>query len=141
MDRYRAEIERGLGKTVLNAMLAELDDHMGEAWEEAFRHHLRRLAGSGALGEDVVAIGRWWREGSEEDIDAVVLAGRTREAVLVGEAKWTKSIDAVPLLRALERKAERLSRVRQPLRFSVCARERVRNAPGRSLAVTAADIF
>jgi len=141
VDRYRAEIERGLGKTVLNAMLTELDDHMGEAWEEAFRHHLRRLAGEGALGEDVVAIGRWWKEGDAQEIDAVVLAGRSREAALVGEAKWTKSLDAVPLLRTLERKAERLPRVRQPLRFAVCAREQVRNATAGSLAVTAADIF
>jgi hypothetical protein len=141
VDRYRAEIERGLGKTVLNAMLTELDDHMGEAWEEAFRHHLRRLAAGGALGEDVVAIGRWWREAGEEEIDAVVLAGRSREAALVGEAKWNKSVDAGPLLRILERKAEKLPRIRDPLRFAVCARERVRNAPARSLTVTSADIF
>jgi hypothetical protein len=114
---------------------------MGEAWEEAFRHHLRRLAAEGALGEDVVAIGRWWREAGEEEIDAVVLAGRSREAALVGEAKWKKSVDAGPLLRILERKAEKLPRVREPLRFAVCARERVRNAPNRSLAVTSADIF
>jgi uncharacterized protein len=141
VDRYRAEIERGLGKTVLNAMLTELDDHMGETWEEAFRHHLRRLAGEGILGEDVVAIGRWWREGGEEEIDAVVLAGRSREAALVGEAKWKRSVDARPLVRTLERKAERLPRIRQPLRFAVCARERVRDAPPQSLAVTSADIF
>jgi AAA+ ATPase superfamily predicted ATPase len=139
-DRYRAEIERGLGKTVLTAMLTELDDHMGGPWEEAFRLHLRRLAAEGALGDDVVAIGRWWAEPGEE-IDAVVLAGRSREAALVGEAKWSRSVDAGPLLRLLERKAEKLPRVRAPLRLAVCARERVRNPPARSLAVTSADLF
>lgn len=141
VDRYRAEIERGLGKTILNAMLTELDDHMGEVWEEALRHHLRRLAAEGELGEDVVAIGRWWKEGGEEEIDAVVLVGRSREAALVGEAKWKKSVDAGPIVRTLERKAESLPRVREPLRFAVSARERVRNPPARALAVTSADIF
>jgi AAA+ ATPase superfamily predicted ATPase len=140
-DRYRAEIERGLGKTVLTAMLTELDDHMGGPWEEALRLHLRRLAAEGGLGDDVVAIGRWWTEAGDEEIDAVVLAGRSREAALVGEAKWKRSVDAGPLLRVLERKAERLPRVRAPLRVAVCARERVHNSPPGALAVTSADIF
>jgi AAA+ ATPase superfamily predicted ATPase len=141
VDRYRAEIERGLGKTIVNAMLSELDDHMGEVWEEAFRHHLRRLAAEGALGDDVVAIGRWWRETGEDEIDAVVLAGRSREATLVGEAKWAKVVDARPVLRALERKAEELPQARDPIRLAVCARERFRNAPDDAFRVTAADIF
>lgn len=141
VDRYRAEIERGLGKTVVNAILAELDDHMGEAWEEAFRQHLRRLAADGALGDDVVAVGRWWKGTGDDEIDAVVLAGRSREAILVGEAKWTRVVDARPLLRTLERKAEGLPRVRDPLRLAVCAREQLRNAPAGVLRVTAAEIF
>lgn len=141
VDRYRAEIERGLGKTIVNAMLSELDDHMGEVWEEAFRHHLRRLAAEGGLGDDVVAIGRWWKETGEDEIDAVVLAGRSREATLVGEAKWAKVVDARPVLRALERRAEGLPQIRDPIRLAVCARERFRNAPNDSLRVTAADIF
>jgi len=114
---------------------------MGEVWEEAFRHHLRWLAAEGALGDDVVAIGRWWRDQGEDEIDAVVLAGRSGEATLVGEAKWTRLLDARPVLRALERKAEGLPRVRDPLRFAVCARERVREAPAECLSVTATDIF
>lgn len=141
VDRYRAEIERGLGATVVTALLSQLDDHMGEVWEEAFRSHLRRLAVGGALGEDVVAIGRWWKETGEDEIDAVVLAGRGREATLVGEAKWKKTVDARPLLATLERKAEGLPRIREPLRFAICARGRIRNVATGSLAVTAADIF
>ena len=141
VDRYRAEIERGLGKTVMNAVLAELDDHMGAVWEEAFRDHLRRLAAEGALGDDVVAVGRWWKETGEDEIDAVVLAGRSREATLVGEAKWAKVIDARPVLRTLERKAQGLPRVRHPLRLAICAREQLRNVPAGSFRVTAADIF
>lgn len=87
VNRCRAEIERGLGATILNVVLADLDDHLGRAWEEAFRLHLRRLAAAGNLGGDVVAVGPWWREGEAGELDAVVLAGRDRAATLVGEAK------------------------------------------------------
>ena len=87
VNRYRAEVERGLGATILNVMLDDLDDHLGRAWEEAFRLHLRRLAAAGDLGGDVVAVGPWWREGEVGELDAVVLAGRDRAATLVGEAK------------------------------------------------------
>ncbi len=87
VNRYRAEVERGLGATILNVMLDDLDDHLGRAWEEAFRLHLRRLAAAGNLGGDVVAVGPWWREGEAGELDAVVLAGRDRAATLVGEAK------------------------------------------------------
>jgi AAA+ ATPase superfamily predicted ATPase len=141
VDRYRAEIERGLGRTILTALLAELDDHMGMAWEEALRLHLRRLADDGELGADVVAVGRWWRDTGEGEIDAVVLSGRERAASLAGEAKWARSVDARPLIRSLQRKAEQLPRVHEPLRLAIGARDRVRNARHGTLVITAADVF
>jgi hypothetical protein len=55
--RFRAEIERGLGKTIVSSLAAFLDQHMGPVYEEEFRDHLRRLANEGALGEGIVAIG------------------------------------------------------------------------------------
>lgn len=141
LDGYRAEIERGLGGTILTALLSEMDDLMGPAWEEAVRLHLRRLAERGELGPDVVAIGRWWKETGEGEIDAVVLSGRERSATLVGEAKWARSVDSRVLAQALQRKAEQLPRVREPLRLAVAARENVRNADPGTLAITAADMF
>lgn len=95
----------------------------------------------GRLGGDVVAVGRWWREAGQDEIDAVVLAGKAREAALVGEARWGRTLDARPVLKALERKAEGLPRARAPLSYALCARERVRHAAPGTLAVTAADIF
>jgi uncharacterized protein len=56
VDPYRAEIERGLGSTILPALMGGIDDHMGPRWEEAFRAHLRRLAAAGELDPRVVAI-------------------------------------------------------------------------------------
>lgn len=138
--RHRTEIERGLGKTILPALTKELDDFMGARWEEAFRWHLRRLAAEGELDPEVVAVGPFWAEQKDPmEIDAVVLAGRRREAVLVGEAKWSKKADADSIRRGLERKAEKLPR-RGDLRYAVCARERVTGSAD-VLRVTADEIF
>jgi uncharacterized protein len=141
LDRFRPEIERGLGQSILPVLLRSLDDHMGGPWEEAFRDHLRRLAAAGELGGDVVAIGPFWTSAADPvEIDAVALAGRSREAVLLGEAKWAKRVNATSLRTALERKAEALPRPAAELRYAICARERV-DGGDTVLAVTAADIF
>ncbi|MEX2253394.1 MAG: ATP-binding protein [Thermoleophilaceae bacterium] len=141
LDRYRPEIERGLGETILPVLLESLDDQMGGPWEEAFRSHLRKLAADGELGEGIVAIGRFWTSAEDPaEIDAVVLAGRGREPVLLGEAKWAKRVDASRLRAELERKATALPRPPEAPRYAICARERV-DDPGDVLPVTAADIF
>ena len=143
LDHYRAEIDRGVADSIVSAWMDDLDGFLGSRWEEAFRMHLRRLMIDGALGEKVVAVGPFWtwRGADPAEIDAVVLAGTgRRQAVLVGEAKWAKRVDAVRIRRQLERKAAALPSAAPDLRYAVCAREAVDNA-GDVLAVTAADIF
>jgi hypothetical protein len=141
LDRYRPEIERGLGESILPVLIDSLDDHMGGPWEEAFRDHLRRLAAAGELGEGIVAIGPFWTSAADPtEIDAVALAGRRREAVLLGEAKWAKRVDGAALRAELERKAAALPRLAAEPRYAACARERV-SGPADILAITAADIF
>ncbi|HEY4027276.1 MAG TPA: ATP-binding protein [Candidatus Dormibacteraeota bacterium] len=141
LDRYRAEIDRGIGDTIVPALVRGLDDFAGPRWEEAFRMHLRRLAIDGALGEEIVAVGPFWTAGADPgEIDAVVLAGRERRPVLVGEAKWAQRVDGARIRRGLERKAEALRDAAPGLRHAVCARTTVDNAED-VLAVTAADIF
>ena len=141
LDRYRPEIERGLGESILPVLLDSLDDHMGGPWEEAFRDHLRRRAASGDLGPGVVAIGPFWTAAADPgEIDAVALAGRGREAVLVGEAKWARRASGATLRAGLERKAEALPRLGPNLAYAACARVEVTNAEG-VLAITAEDIF
>ena len=141
LDRYRPEIERGLGESILPVLLDSLDDQMGGPWEEAFREHLRRLAASGELGADIVAIGPFWTSAGEStEIDAVALAGRSRHAVLIGEAKWAKRVSAARLRAELEQKSRALPRLAEDRRYAICARERVDDAGG-VLAITAADIF
>lgn len=141
LDRYRPEIERGLGESILPVLLESLDDHMGGPWEEAFRAHLRRLAASGDLGEDIVAIGPFWTSGADPgEIDAVALAGRSRKAVLLGEAKWRKRVDGPRLRADLERKAAAVPNLASQPRFVVCARDEI-SGDGDLLGFTADDIF
>ncbi len=141
LDRYRPEIERGLGQSILPVLLSSLDDHMGVPWEAAFRDHLRLRAAAGELGGDVVAIGPFWTSAEDPtEIDAVALAGRRREAVLLGEAKWAKRVNAARLRAELERKAAALPRLVAEPRYAICARERIDNPDG-VLAVTAEEIF
>ncbi|HEV2998851.1 MAG TPA: DUF234 domain-containing protein, partial [Solirubrobacteraceae bacterium] len=141
VEPYRAEIERGLGPSILPPLLERLDDHMGGRWEEAFRSHLRRLGTEGAFASDVVRIGPFWSERPPVEIDAVALAGRGEEAVLVGEAKWARTADAARVVRELERKAGALPRLAPDLRCAVCARERLTNVPPDTIALTASEIF
>ena len=138
VDRFRSEIERGLGDSILAVLLDDLDDALGRPWEEATRIHLRRLAAAGQLGPGVVAVGPFWRDGGAE-IDAVVLAGRARRPVLAAEAKWARRVDGRRLEAALSRKAALLGS--DDIRLAVAAREEVANAQPDTLVITAADIF
>jgi len=47
LSRYRDEIDRGLAASILPVLIASLDDHLGPAWEDAFRDHLRLRASRG----------------------------------------------------------------------------------------------
>lgn len=138
---HLADIDRGLGPGVAKVLMRRLDDFMGPRYEEAFRDHLRRLASAGEFGDEVTRIGPYWtRDREPVEIDAVALAGRSADAVLIGEAKWAEEVDGQRARDALFRKAARLPNVADDLRFAVAARRQVRNPDG-VLPVTAADIF
>jgi hypothetical protein len=141
--RFRAEIERGLGKTIVSSLVAFLDDHMGPVYEEAFREYLRRLANDGVLGEGIVAVGPWWNDDNQQEIDAVVLAQRelTRIPVLAGECKWASRVNAPRIKASLIRKAAAMTQDVDELSYVVCAREAVEGADTQTRTVTAADIF
>jgi AAA+ ATPase superfamily predicted ATPase len=141
LSPFRGEIDRGLGRTVINAVTGSIDDHMGPAWEEAFRDHLRLRAVSGRLDrDDVVAIGPWWRDGGTE-IDAVGLAGRNRAPFLAGEATWSAHVNAARIKASLIVKAAEITAEPGSLRYVVCGRAQVERADPDTVVVTAADIF
>ncbi|MCX6372001.1 MAG: ATP-binding protein [Actinobacteria bacterium] len=141
VDRYRAEIDRGLGGPAAKAIERALDNAMGRPWEEAFRWHLRRMVETGALRGDIVALGPWWKADGSVEIDAVGLAAESREAVLLGAAKWAHSIDARQVVAGLERGSQELPRRAAVPAYVVCAREDVRGPGPGVTAVTAADVF
>ncbi|WP_206184700.1 ATP-binding protein [Thermoactinospora rubra] len=143
LEHYRAEIERGLGETIVREIVTDLDDHMGGVYEDAFRDHLRRLAVLGELGPSVTAVGPWWKSDGQDQIDAVVLGRRdgTTVPILAGEAKWAREVDGTRLVHKLAVKASALPGVPDSLRYAVCARESIVHAPPELLCVTAADIF
>lgn len=141
LDRYRDEIARGLGRSIAPVILHALDDFMGARWEEAFRLYLRQMAEQG-LFDDVVAVGQFWTASSQPDeLDAVVLVGRERRPLLIGEAKWARQIQAPRLRSALLAKATALPKVGADVRLAFCARERVVSAKRDELTVTAREIF
>lgn len=140
LDRHRSAISRGLGKQILPVLTKQLDDHMGDRWESAFRQHLLRLAAAGQLGEEIVDIGRWWQDSPAVEIDAVALAGRSRKAVLLGEAKWSRQASGAALRAELEEKAKAVPRLAAEPVYAVAAREAVHEADG-VLAITAEDVF
>lgn len=142
VDRYRPEIERGLGQSILPVLCEAIDDALGKPWEEAFRIHLRTLAATGALGPGIVAIGPWWSADSRVEIDAVALAGRARSPVLFGEAKWSRSVDVQRVRDELAMKSAALPGGRsERLTFAVCARGTAGPVPEDTLALSAEDIF
>lgn len=136
---YRNEIDRGLGDTVLPAVLDGINDHMGPVWEEAFRDYLRLRAAD--IDPRTVAIGPWWHGGGQDEIDAVALAGRSRNPVLVGEAKWARRVNGDKIRAQLSRKALALTNEIEHLRYAVCAREEITSTDPNLWCITAEDIF
>jgi AAA+ ATPase superfamily predicted ATPase len=141
VERFQPEIERGLGESILGVLIDAIDDHMGPVWEAAFRDHVRWMAHTGELVPDVVAVGPFWTDDGQTGIDAVALAGRARQPVLAGEAKWARTISGPRILADLESKAARLPGRSDALRYALCAREAIRPLPTGVIGCTAADIF
>ena len=141
--KHRTEIERGYGQRVVPALRNELDNHLGAPYEEAFREYLWRQAGTGSLGDHIVAIGPWWRSGGQDQIDAVVLAQPelTRVPVAVGESKWSRSVAGPRIKAKLAAKAAALTDAVDQLRYVICARSTVTEPDPDTTVVTAADIF
>ena len=137
--RYRSRIEAGSPETILPNVLSSLDDFMGTAWEQAFRDHLSLHAAD--IDSETVDIGPWWRGDGKDAIDAVVLAGRKKTPVLVGEAKWAKRVRARRVLDRMRLKAANLVEEPDDLRYAIAAREAVEGAPEDVWTLTAKDIF
>jgi uncharacterized protein len=141
VSRYRADIERGLGESILTVMLASLDDHLGHPWEDTVRRYVRRECAAGRLAPDVVAVGPWWTAEGQDEIDILALTGRARTPALAGEVKWTQTVEAPRLVNDLRRKVAGMNVDPESLRYLVAARNQVRTADQDTTTITATDIF
>ena len=144
VSRYRTEIERGLGSSILPVLREAINDHMGEVWEEAFRAELRRQAAANELSVegDVVAVGAWWDTTGRNEIDALVLVNRSATPVMAGEAKWATTENAAALVSSLRRKVDQgLHLDPDDFGYAVCARTTLTNVDEGVLALTADDLF
>ncbi len=144
---HRASIDRGLGHAIADVMRPSLRDFLGPRWEDAVRIYLTGRAAAGDFGP-VVAVGPFWAherpaeaQPIDTEIDIVMLSGQSREAILVGEAKLRRIVDARPIVAALERKAERLPRQAASLQLVVAAPLEVTNVAPGLITVTANEIF
>jgi AAA+ ATPase superfamily predicted ATPase len=147
VEPHRPAISRRMGPGVTEVLVRQLDDFMGDRWEEAFRAHLVHALADDERVQPLVELGRFWHQFGNDpgEIDAVGLTGRDRRLTLAGEAKWARREDGRRLLRTLERKvlASGLATASgpEPL-YALCAREEITgDLPDGVLVVTAADVF
>jgi AAA+ ATPase superfamily predicted ATPase len=104
---YRGMLEQGLGRAVLEQYVRPDFDHfVGQAFEEAARQHIGRLARTRELPFTPQRIGAWWGQGEEIDVVAISDA---EGAVLVGECKWSARPVGLSVLVDLKRRAQVLS--------------------------------
>lgn len=99
------------------------------------------LASTGALEDDIVATGPFWRADGQDEIDTVALAGVDRRVALLGEANWAREVRAPRIEAALRRKAAALPGATDDARLAIAARNLVNDAAPTTLTVTARDIF
>jgi len=139
----RSRLESGRVEEVLGEVVADLDNHMGWAFEQCCRHWAATYADEAELGRPR-EIGAWWSRDGRTEVDVVGV--RDHRYVLVGSCKWrrTADVDALADLRrqqdALGPKAARAQLVlfgRE--RFS--ARLRAAAAEEDVRLVGAADLF
>lgn len=140
INRNQANIFRGLGREVVDRMVRPaLPQYMGEPWEQMCRDFLRDRAARGELPVKVSSIGKWWNRDHSVEIDVVGLDGS--QVVLVGSAKWSRSIRRNELAR-LARAAENLPNRVADVRFILFAREKSNHAQEQdAIIISAEDLY
>ncbi|HEX4960163.1 MAG TPA: ATP-binding protein [Thermoanaerobaculia bacterium] len=103
----RSRLEARQAAAVERDVAARFPHHAGEVWEELARASVPALD---LFGKTWGPAGRWWGPGLDRqplEID-LVAESTERDALLIGEVKWTASADPARTLQELERKAAQL---------------------------------
>ena len=97
----RGAIDRGLGTSVVDNILTELDNYMGLAFEEIARSYARYLIAQGDLPGDTVS--SWWSTDGQHEID--IVGTMERRPTFIGSVKWRRDPLGDAILGDLERDA------------------------------------
>jgi AAA+ ATPase superfamily predicted ATPase len=85
VEPNQGHIEFGDREPVVDAVLAQLSEHLGQSFESIGREWVRQASAAGILPQRVGRVGAWWNAEHELDIVGLDDAGRVAVA---GECKW-----------------------------------------------------
>lgn len=103
---YQNMLDLGMADGILeNRVRPTFEQYVGNAFEDAARSYITRLARSGALSFLPERIGSWWDHSGEIDVVAV---SETESAILVGECKWSVNPIGINFLQDLQKKVGEL---------------------------------
>lgn len=139
----RSRLERGRVEEVAAEVLADLDNVMGRAFEDACRVWAGTYAEEEAIGRSD-QLGSWWSRDGSVEID--VVGTRRGRYTLLGSCKWRRTV-GVDVLEELQEAQARLGGKAMGARLALFARRgfsaelRRRAEAENLLLVTAADLF
>ncbi len=111
VDPNRSRLEARQESSVLVAIKRTLSQHVGTVWEDLARESVPRLR---CFDQSWKPASVWWGTGVDRrpmEID-LVAESESGNALLLGEAKWSKKSNAIPLLAQLKEKAQNCPLVR-----------------------------
>lgn len=139
----RSRLERGRVEEVAREVLADLDNVMGRAFEDACRTWAGRYAPEDEVGSSD-ELGSWWSRDGSVEID--VVGTRKGRYSLLGSCKWRRTVGG-DVLDALHDAQASLGGKAARARLALFARRgftpelTARAADEQVLLVTAADLF
>jgi len=103
---HMGSLELGLASAILaQRVRPTFNIYVGQAFEEAARAHIARLALAGDLPFLPERIGSWWDRNAEIDLVAI---GDAEQSIMLGECKWSSRPVGVNIWRDLKEKAQDL---------------------------------
>ncbi len=103
---HQGSLEMGLSSAVLTQRLRPtFNAFVGNAFEDASRRTIARLARAGELPFLPERIGGWWDRKGEIDVVAI---SESERAVLLGECKWTSRAVGVNIWHELRAKGDKI---------------------------------
>ncbi len=141
--RNRSRLDRGRVEEVLEEVLADLDNLMGQAFEDCCRRWVGHYADEALVGRSEL-LGSWWSRDGSVEVDIVGVARHRYE--LLGSCKWSEladedALDDLYVQRATLGAPAARARLGLFARGGFTDRVRERAADEGVLLVTAADLF